>query len=65
MSHTFPPGLGYELGARFVPPEQIGDIVATLQGMGYGEADLQALLGGNLMRLAREVWKPNWGATLV
>ena len=58
MSHTFPPGLGYELGARFVPPEQIGEIVATLQGLGYGRADLQALLGGNLMRLAREVWKP-------
>ena len=58
MQHTFPPGLGYELGARFVPPEQIGEIVATLQGWGYGQADLQALLGGNLMRLARQVWKP-------
>ena len=66
MSHTFPPGLGYELGARFIPPEQIGEIVATLQGMGYGDADLQALLGGNLMRLAREVWKPKLrGETLV
>ena len=66
MSHTFPPGLGYELGARFIPPEQIGEIVATLQGMGYGQADLQALLGGNLMRLAREVWKPKLrGETLV
>ena len=65
MSHTFPAGLGYEQGARFVPPEQIGEIVATLQGMGYGRADLQALLGGNLMRLAREVWKPKRGATLV
>ena len=58
MQHTFPPGLGYELGARFVPPEQIEEIVATLQGWGYAEADLQAVLGGNLMRLARTVWKP-------
>ena len=58
MSHTFPPGLGYEHGARFIPPEQIGEIVATLQGWGYGQADLQAILGGNLMRLARQVWKP-------
>ena len=57
MQHTFPPGLGYELGARFVPPEQIGEIVTTLQGMGYRDADLQLLLGGNLMRLARQVWK--------
>jgi membrane dipeptidase len=57
MSHTFPPGLGYELGARFVPPEQIEDIVAVLQGMGWHDDDLQLLLGGNLMRLARQVWK--------
>ena len=61
MSQTFPPGLGYEHGARFVPPEQIGEIVATLQGLGYGRDDLQALLGGNLMRLARGVWKPVGG----
>ena len=52
-----PPGLGYELGARFVPPEQIGEIVATLQSWGYRDEDLRALLGGNLMRLARTVWK--------
>ena len=58
MQHTFPPGLGYEHGARFVPPEQIGEIVATLQGWGYRDDDLKALLGGNLMRLARQVWKP-------
>lgn len=58
MQHTFPPGLGYELGARFVPPEQIGEIVATLQGWGYAEPDLRALLGGNLLRLARAVWRP-------
>jgi membrane dipeptidase len=57
MRHAFPPGLGYEDGARFVPPEQIGDIVATLQGWGYRDDDLRSLLGGNLMRLARTVWK--------
>ncbi len=57
MRHTFPPGLGYELGAKFVPPEQIEEIVATLQGLGYGDADLKALLGGNLLRLARAAWK--------
>lgn len=57
MKATFPPGFGYELGARFVPPEQIEEIVATLQGWGYGDEDLKALLGGNLLRLARTVWK--------
>lgn len=59
MKASFPPGLGYELGARFVPPEQIEEIVATLQGWGYRDVDLQALLGGNLLRLARTVWKGN------
>jgi membrane dipeptidase len=57
MKATFPPGLGYELGARFVPPEQLEEIVATLQGWGYSDADLAALLGGNLLRLAQQVWK--------
>jgi membrane dipeptidase len=58
MQHTFPPGLGYEHGARFVPPEQIGEIVATLINWGWGERDLKALLGGNLLRLARQGWGP-------
>ena len=57
MKGTFPPGLGYELGARFVPPEQLEEIVVTLQGWGYSDTDLTALLGGNLLRLAKQVWK--------
>jgi membrane dipeptidase len=57
MKGTFPPGLGYEMGARFVPPEQLEEIVVTLQGLGYSDADLTALLGGNLLRLAKQVWK--------
>lgn len=58
MAHTFPPGLGYEHPPRFVAPEQLPEIVALLQGWGYGDDDLRALLGGNLLRLARQVWKP-------
>jgi membrane dipeptidase len=57
MQQTFPPGLGYELGARFVAPEQLEEIVATLQRWGYQENDLTAILGGNWLRLAHEVWK--------
>jgi membrane dipeptidase len=57
MKGTFPPGLGYEMKARFVPPEQLEEIVVTLQGWGYLDADLTALLGGNLLRLAKQVWK--------
>ncbi|MFM8345002.1 MAG: dipeptidase [Betaproteobacteria bacterium] len=63
MRHTFPPNLGYELGARFVAPEQLEEIVATLQGWGYGDEDLAAILGGNLTRLANLIWKESRSAT--
>lgn len=56
MRHTFPPGLGYDKGVRMVAPEQLEEIVQTLLAWSYAEDDLRALLGGNLMRLAREVW---------
>ncbi len=55
MKDTFPPGLGYDQSPRFVPPEQLEEIVSTLHGWGYGEGPLKALLGGNLLRLARQV----------
>ena len=58
MAHTFPAELGYEKGVRMVAPEQLEAIVQALQKRGYGDADLRAVLGGNLMRLARTVWTP-------
>lgn len=57
MSHSFPAELGYQAGVRMVAPEQLEGIVQTLLNWGYSDADLRAVLGGNLMRLAREVWK--------
>ena len=57
MAHTFPAELGYEKGVRMVAPEQLEGIVEALQNRGYSDADLRAVLGGNLMRLARTVWK--------
>lgn len=41
----------------FVVPEQIPEIAACLQTMGYAQADIARVLGGNLLRLARCVWK--------
>ncbi len=58
MSHSFPAELGYQAGVRMVAPEQLEGVVQTLLTWGYSDADLRAVLGGNLMRLAREVWKP-------
>ncbi len=52
-----------EHGCGFVAPEQIPEIVACLQAMGYADADLQRVLGLNLLRIARETWKPAGGAS--
>jgi membrane dipeptidase len=61
MRHTFPPEMGYTADPAFVAPEQLPEIVDTLLGWGYREADLADILGGNLMRVARQVWKPAQG----
>ena len=57
MKHTFPPELGYSARPGFVAPEQLPEIVQTLLDRGYRDEDLRDILGGNLMRLARTVWK--------
>jgi membrane dipeptidase len=57
MGHTFPPELGYQKGMRMVSPEQLTPVVHTLLGWGYSTADVHAVLGGNLLRLARQVWR--------
>ena len=41
----------------FVAPEQIPEIAACLTSMGYASSDVAKVLGGNLLRVAREVWK--------
>jgi len=57
MKGTFPPGMGYENGVRMVAPEQLESIVARLMTLGYSDADLQSILGGNLLRVATQVWQ--------
>nr|WP_316640423.1 membrane dipeptidase [uncultured Roseateles sp.] len=57
MKATFPDGLGYDSGLGMVPPEQIPHVVEALLGMNYSEADIAAVLGGNWMRVALQVWK--------
>ena len=58
MGHAFPTELGYKKGVRMVAPESLEEIVQTLMNWGYQDADIQAVLGGNLMRVASKVWKP-------
>lgn len=57
MRHTFPAGLGYERPLELLEPSQLEGVVDRLTSRGYSNADVSAILGGNLMRLARTVWK--------
>jgi membrane dipeptidase len=57
MKSLFPPELAYDKGMNFVQPEQLEAIVDGLLRLGYAEGDLRSILGGNLMRIARQVWK--------
>jgi len=53
----FPPEEGYGTGINFVQPEQIPGIAASLLKLDYPVPDIQAILGGNHLRIARQIWK--------
>ncbi len=56
----WPPAFGYGggiRGIRIAPPERIPAIARELRRRGYGEADLAAILGGNMHRLAARLWR--------
>jgi membrane dipeptidase len=42
---------------NFVEPEQLPALETELQGLGYGTSDIDAILGGNFLRVAKAVWK--------
>jgi membrane dipeptidase len=57
----WPPAHGYgPEGARIriAAPEQFPEITAGLLDLGYPEADVRNILGANMLRLARQVWRP-------
>jgi membrane dipeptidase len=54
----FPPHLGYARGIEMMPPEQLPAVAVALRERGLDAAALAAVLGGNWMRIARQVWKP-------
>jgi membrane dipeptidase len=53
----WPEGFGYESDVRFVPPERLEEIVESLFRLGYPAADIAKVVGGNFLRVARQVWK--------
>jgi membrane dipeptidase len=56
MRHMFPPGLGYDGTMRMVEPEQLTDAVEALLRLGYPDDAIRGILGGNWLRVARQVW---------
>jgi membrane dipeptidase len=53
----FPPELGYSAGMKMLAPEQVPELAEALLQFGFSDADLGAMLGGNWLRVARQVWK--------
>jgi len=57
MRQAYPAERSYQEPFRMLPPEGLAGVVTALMARGYGEADLRAVLGANLLRIARHVWK--------
>lgn len=53
----YPPGK-YPTGIRMVRPEQIPEIAEQLLARRFSDQDVRKILGGNHLRVARQVWKP-------
>jgi membrane dipeptidase len=56
----WPPAQGYAQGIsniRIAAPEQLPEITAGLLARGYDEPAVRAILGRNMLELARKVWK--------
>jgi len=54
---SFPEGSAWTRDqARFAQPEQLPEITENLLRLGYSEADIGGILGGNFLRVAEQVW---------
>jgi membrane dipeptidase len=56
-SDFWPAGNEYDKEIDCVPAEGIGAIIEGLEGKGYREADIAGVLGENMLRVARAVWR--------
>jgi membrane dipeptidase len=62
-SQIFPASYRTARQVDFFPPERLAPLEAELAGRGYPAADIAAVMGGNFLRVARQVWKPAAGAS--
>jgi membrane dipeptidase len=56
-ANIWPEGFGYKAGIKCFPPEQLPAVTEELLKRGYGEDSIRGILGGNLLRVADEVWR--------
>jgi membrane dipeptidase len=56
---TFPSGYGYtENGPmQFVSPAQLSGVTSSLAGLGYSQAAIAGIVGGNFFRVASQIWR--------
>lgn len=56
--HWWPADAGYPSGldTGYMAPEQFGAIAAALRARGFGKAEITGIMGGNMMRVAGQVW---------
>ena len=52
----WPPEGGYQQDIAFMAPERLPEVTEELLRRGYAEDDVRGVLGGNLWRVARQVW---------
>lgn len=56
--NTFPKNLGFE-NVQVAEPEQFTEIRNIITRKGYTETEINNILGGNFLRIAKLVWKEN------
>lgn len=47
----------YGSSLKMVKPEQLPEITNRMRARGYKKSEVKAILGGNLLRVAKEVWR--------
>lgn len=52
-----PPHGNYDKMTNFFQPEQLPELTEGLLAKGYSEGEVRGILGGNFLRVARQVWR--------